>query len=158
MASLSICSQTREHLHQKWSDIRHGGFSLLHLSSRAGGGLHQLIRGFQNEVAMECLTWHARFFPQERNVHILPKLLDGLWKNIRQNQNKCLQIIKALQEKVPLCASQEEQTQLQTLIDSLRASRLSEGEQVIMHDNRPIRALIMLLQMKSPHLLHAVGF
>ena len=147
MASLSICADTRKQFHQKWSDIRHGGFSLLHLSSRAGAGSHQLIRGFQNEVAMECLTWHAQFFPQERNVHILPKLLDGLWKNIRQSQTKCLQIIKALQDKLPLCASQEEQVQLQTLIDSLRASRLSEGDQVLMHDNRPIRALIMLLQI-----------
>ena len=147
MSELSICTQTTNTLQTKWSEIRHGGFALYHLNTKPGGGSKQIIRTFQNEVALECITWHAQFLPQEQNVHILPKLVDGLWKNIRQSQSKSLQVIKALQEKLPMCASQVEQVQLQTLIDSLRASRLSEGSQTIMHDNRPIRGLIMLLQI-----------
>ena len=147
MTSLSICTQTAHILLEKWAQIRHGGFSLLHLNTRPGGGSHQLIRSFQNEVALECITWHARFFPEERNQHILPKLLDGMWKNVRQSQNKSAQILKALHQKLPECATKEDQQQLQSLIDSLRASRLSEGDQIIMDDNRPIRALITLAQV-----------
>lgn len=147
MTSLSICAQTSHTLLEKWSQIRHGGFSLLHLNTRPGGGSHQLIRLFQNEIALECVTWHARFLPEERNQHILPKILNGLWKNVRQSQNKTTQILKSLHKKLPSCATKEDQQQLQSLIDSLRASRLSEGDQVIMSDNRPIRALITLAQV-----------
>ena len=147
MTSLSICEQTSHTLLEKWSQIRHGGFSLLHLNTRPGGGSHQLIRLFQNEIALECITWHARFLPEERNRHILPKILNGLWKNVRQSQNKTTQILKSLHQKLPDCATKEDQKQLQSLIDSLRASRLSEGDQVIMSDNRPIRALITLAQV-----------
>ena len=147
MTSLAICDQTSHTLLEKWAQIRHGGLSLLHLNSRIGGGAHKLIRIFQNEVALECITWHARFLPEERNQHILPKILDGLWKNIRQSENKSAQILKALHQKLPDCATQEDQQQLQSLIDSLRASRMSDGEQIIMSDNRPIRALITLAQV-----------
>ena len=147
MTSLSICEQTSHTLLEKWAQIRHGGFSLLHLNARPGGGSHQLIRLFQNEIALECITWHARFLPEERNQHILPKILNGLWKNVRQSQNKTTQILKSLHQKLPACATKEDQQQLQSLIDSLRASRLSEGDQIIMSDNRPIRALISLAQV-----------
>ena len=147
MTSLAICEQTSHILLERWAQIRHGGFSLLHLNTRPGGGSHQLIRLFQNEIALECITWHARFLPEERNRHILPKILNGLWKNVRQSQNKTTQILKSLHQKLSDCATKEDQQQLQSLIDSLRASRLSEGDQVIMSDNRPIRALITLAQV-----------
>ena len=106
-----------------------------------------MIRGFQNEVALECITWHAQFLTQETNVHIIPKLLNGLWKGIRRHTGKTKIVLRSLNTALSKAATPEDQKQLQSLIDSLRASQLSEGEQLIMGDNRPIRALIQLAKI-----------
>ncbi len=142
MEPIAIDEECSERLIRLWN--RCDDPILVRLNTPAGAGGRRLIRKLQWEVSDQCLTWHARFIPDEWGVDALPKLMGGLWKGIRHSDEISARIERVMHYALNELDAAEDKQRMQVLIDSLRIYRESEGEKVVLPSNRPLLAIVQL--------------
>ncbi len=144
MSNLSLDQSIIPRLLSAWARIEEGGVELFCLKGKMGSGLSSLARSFQNDIGDKCITWHLQCLLDEDDVNTLPKIVDGLWKNIRESSVMTNAIMESIDKDISMLKDEEDQNRLHMVRESLGWSIETKGVQAALPEDRPLAALVQL--------------
>lgn len=136
-------------LRKHWADTRKGGIHFCCVTSPYGATSGRLIRQYQNEIAVECLTWPITLAYHDTGEAIAPKFLAGLWRSIHNSVNQQSTILKALRKLLSKTKDPKEKKHLTIIRDAVQMLKLSEGKTMVFPPEAPIETTIRCIQVVS---------